>query len=103
MKIVLNRSTGPRISLSALAIDRLSRLKGSAELTSTKTPRVTNVLYSLPRNDRDLVHIVEELGAAASDHDAELQVFEIPDDVSWRISDVAGYEYIVVHDKVYLP
>ena len=103
MKIVLNRSAGPRISLSALAIDRLSRLKRSAELNSTKTSHVTNLLYRLPRNDRDLVHIVEELGAAASDHDAELQVFEIPDDVIWRISDVAGYEYLIIGDRVYLP
>jgi hypothetical protein len=106
MKIVLNRSVGARLSISPAATDRLCELKGLAlpKLMSVygRPSQETNLLYSLPRNDRDLVQTVEELGTGASNYDAELTVVEIPDAVSWNISDIFGYEYVMVDGEQYI-
>jgi hypothetical protein len=37
---------------------------------------------------------VEELGAAANGHGAELRVVEIPDDVQWEITAEGGIEHV---------
>jgi hypothetical protein len=107
MKIVLNRSVGARFSISSAAVDRLCELKGLAlpKLISVygRPSQENNLFYSLPRNDKDLVHVIEELGKSASDYDAELTVAEIPDNVNWSISDIVGYEYVMVDDEQYIP
>ena len=57
-------------------------------------------LLSLARNDGDLVRLVEEFGPAAAGPNAELMIVEIPDGRPWKISDVVGYEYVVVNGNV---
>jgi hypothetical protein len=107
MKIVLNRSVGTQFSISSSAVGRLCELKGLAltKLISNygRPSQETNLLYSLPRNDKDLVQVVEELGMGASDYDAELTVVEIPDNVRWSISDIFGYEYVMAAGEQYIP
>jgi hypothetical protein len=48
----------------------------------------------IERNDADLVAVVEELADAACGMFAELKVVEIPDDVSWEISEYDGMESV---------
>ncbi len=52
------------------------------------------------RNDRDLVRLVEEFGPAAAGPNAELTIVEIPDGSAWKISEVVGYEYVVVNGNI---
>jgi hypothetical protein len=102
MKIVLNRSVGARFAISAIAVDRLFELKGSHGLARPGGPP-EELFFSLPRNDKDFVRVVEELGKGASDYDAELTVVEIPDNVDWRVSDIFGYEYVMVDGEQWYP
>ena len=48
----------------------------------------------LPRDDTDLVAVVEELGAEASGLCASLKVVEIPAGVKWRIEEYDGNEHV---------
>lgn len=50
--------------------------------------------YDMNRDDPDLVSIVEELGDAANGDHAKLKIVEIPDDVSWEISEYDGMESV---------
>jgi hypothetical protein len=49
----------------------------------------------IPRNDIDLVAVVEELGSAASGDYANLQIVIIPDGVDWEIDEYDGMESVV--------
>lgn len=48
----------------------------------------------IPRDDPDLVAVVEELGAKADGFCAELKVVEIPDGVEWQIEEYDGKEWV---------
>lgn len=48
----------------------------------------------IPRNDADLVAVVEELGKRASGKCADLKVVEIPDGVEWEIKEYDGNEHV---------
>lgn len=48
----------------------------------------------IPRDDPDLVAVVEELGTRANDRFAELVVLEIPAHVDWQIEEYDGAEWI---------
>ncbi len=102
MKVVINRSVGSRFSMSSIGFNRLVELKGLiGKIGDDGRPlEKYNFLYNLPRNDKDLVQVVEELGMAASDDNVELTVVEIPDNAKWSISDVVGYEYIKVNPPI---
>jgi len=53
--------------------------------------------YSVPRNDKDLIEVIEELGSkVASAEYAELHIVEIPDGVDWVIeaNDEFGNEWV---------
>jgi hypothetical protein len=108
VKIVLNRCAGGAFRLSSEALKRMRQLKGN--LGSIKhqsrrdmfnVERVHQRLFHLEgsdelisRDDPVLVATVAELGDLASGHNAELEVVEIPEGVSWRIIDVIGIEYV---------
>ena len=51
--------------------------------------------YEVPRNDPNLVKVVEELVEAASEDYAELIIVEVPSDVSPEIQDYDGWETFV--------
>lgn len=55
-----------------------------------------SMLYDrdIPRNDPDLVAVVESIGDAASGRCASLKVVEIPDGVEWVIEEYDGNETI---------
>lgn len=46
------------------------------------------------RSDKDLVEVVEKLGAEANGKYAELKVIEIPDNIEYQIEEYDGMEWI---------
>ena len=102
MKLVINRSVGARFAISAKAARRLIELKSPTRLTR-RAGQPEELFRTLPRNDKDFVQVVEELGRGASDYDAELTVVEIPDNVNWSVSDIFGYEYVMVDGEQLIP
>jgi hypothetical protein len=48
----------------------------------------------IPRDDPDLVRVVEELGEKANGRCANLAVVDVPDDVSWYIDEYDGSESV---------
>jgi hypothetical protein len=48
----------------------------------------------IPRDDADLVAVVEELGSAADGRCAKLRIVEVPDDVKWEIDEYDGSEHV---------
>ena len=48
----------------------------------------------IKRNDPALVKAVEQLGAEANGHCADLGIVEIPDGVGWQISEYDGQEHV---------
>lgn len=113
MKVVLNRAVGSCFSLSSAALSKLAELKGrdrrqrdphrpilERQFVSSAESGRPDWLLSLERNDGDLVRLVEEFGPAAAGPNAELMIVEIPDGHPWKISDVVGYEYVVVNGNV---
>lgn len=60
--------------------------------------------YVVPRNDKDLIEVIEELGSeAASGKPTELHIVEIPDDVDWVIECDAefGNEWVAVRHRIW--
>lgn len=55
----------------------------------------------IPRDCVHLVQTVELLGALASNNFSELKVVEIPDDVSWQISEYDGHEWVAEKHRVW--
>lgn len=54
------------------------------------------VLYDrdIPRDDKDLVSVVEELGDKCNTQYSKLSVVNVPDGVAWEISDCGGLEHV---------
>jgi hypothetical protein len=50
--------------------------------------------YYEPRNDPDLIAVIEEFGKKADGFAASLRIVEIPDDVKWQIEEYDGLEWI---------
>lgn len=48
----------------------------------------------IPRDDPDLVAVVEELGKKAAGDYAALEVVEVPDGVVWEIAEYDGFEHV---------
>lgn len=48
----------------------------------------------IPRNDEDLVAVVEELGENADGENASLSIVDIPDGIPWEISEYDGMEIV---------
>jgi hypothetical protein len=69
---------------------------------STEERQASNAAYSasqlcdrdFPRDDPELIRVVEELGPASNGDFAELKVVSIPADVSWHIDEYDGNETI---------
>jgi hypothetical protein len=47
-----------------------------------------------PRNDADLIAVVEQFGEKANGWAADLKVVDIPDDVEWLVDEYDGIEHI---------
>lgn len=50
--------------------------------------------HDIPRDDPDLVAVVEQMGDEANDTFAKLKVVEIPDGIEWHVSEYDGLEWI---------
>jgi hypothetical protein len=63
-------------------------------------PNVNQCLRKIPRNDRRLVQVVEELRSQANGHGAELKVVTIPDGVQWVIERKDGGEQVSEQHRI---
>lgn len=82
-------------------MDRVSCCKGWPPESRPAERELSGQVGSLSRSDEDLVAIVESMGALAARSQAELAIVDIPDGSEWKISDVLGFEFIVLNGKVY--
>lgn len=87
MKVVINKCYGG-FGLSDLA------KKKYMEYSNDLRPPAHVCSFDIGRDDPILVRVVEELGVAANDHFAELQIVEIPDGTGYYIGDYKGMESI---------
>ena len=113
MKVVINSSYGG-FSLSHEAIMAYAKRKGTVVYPELSSRSRAATLYwtvppeqqtesgngqtlydrEIPRDDSDLIAVIEELGEAADGRHARLTVVEIPDDVQWQIEEYDGYEHV---------
>ena len=65
----------------------------------------SEILYAhdIPRDDPALIQVVEELGKAANDKYANLQIAELPDDVlgRWHIDEYDGNEHVAEDHRIW--
>ena len=48
----------------------------------------------IPRNDPDLIAVIEHLGLEASGRCGNIQITEIPDGTAWEIEEYDGREWV---------
>lgn len=105
MKVVINRCHGG-FGLSHEAIMRYAELKGFENFRVEEYGSFSNCYFigeegfyisDIERTDTILIQVVEELGNNANGKYSDLHIVEIPDDISWEISDYEGMEKI--HEK----
>ena len=104
-KIVINKSY-EQFFVSYKAFIRLRELGQVEALQETdrgahwplaaapQEPSLNRCGALIPRDDKRLVQVVEELRGAANGYAAELKVVEIPDDVQWVIDKTEGMEHV---------
>ncbi|HRB14781.1 MAG TPA: hypothetical protein PK224_03235 [Nitrospira sp.] len=105
VKIVINASYD-RFCVSHKAFLRLRELGQPDALNETdhgaywpqaaspQEPSLNRCGILIPRDDRRLVQVVEELRGEANGHCAELKVVTIPDDVEWVVVKKDGREQV---------
>jgi hypothetical protein len=84
------------------AVAELPPRQGAWATMSFEERRASNEEWSaviisdrdIPRDDPDLVAVVEELGASANGRCASLRVVEVPDGVEWGIDEYDGNEHV---------
>jgi len=57
--------------------------------------------YDIPRDDSELVKVVEELGKKANGEYANLKIVEIPNDVLWYIHEYDGREHVAEKHRIW--
>ena len=104
-KIVINKSHGV-FCVSHAAFLRLRELGQLETLQESdlgaywpsgatpQEPSLNQCGALIPRDDQKLVQVVQELGAEANGHCAELKVVEVPQDVNWEIEMSHGAEHV---------
>ena len=117
MKVAINRCFGG-FGLSDEAFEKLLERKGIAfEKQEAKIfgdfdyyhaghvgddeHYISEYQFSEDRADKDLVAVVEQLGAAANGFAAELAIVEIPDNVQWHISEYDGIEHVAENHRTW--
>ena len=91
MKVVINSCYGG-FGLSDKALDMYKQLSNKYDIYD----------FELDRTDPVLVQIVETLGKEADGRFAKLRIVEVPDYVSWEITEYDGIESVEeVHRKWY--
>ena len=104
-QVVINRCFGG-FSLSDAAIQRYGELAGLDLFSKDNGVWGSNWFYktdkgdehfsswNIPRDDPNLIRVVEEMGEASWGGAAELKVIEIPDNTKWEIADYDGQEWV---------
>lgn len=104
-RIVINRSYG-EFCISHKALVRLRELRQREALdekdpgiywpvaAGPREPSLNQYGKSIPRDDENLVRVVEELGKAADGHAASLRIVTIPENVKWVITNTEGGEQV---------
>jgi hypothetical protein len=103
-KIVINTCNG-RFCVSHKAFVRLRELGQREALeeaviahwptaAAPREPSLNQHGGQIPRDDRMLVQVVEELKEEANGHCAALKIVEIPHDIRWHIEGVNGIECV---------
>lgn len=86
MKVAINICHGGfDLSPEALAL-----YKEKVEMT----PDFPLYAWNIPRNDYNLISVIEELGHKSWGKFSELKIVEIPDDVEWEIAEYDGVEWV---------
>jgi len=105
-KIVINKCYGG-YSLSRRAVQAL------AERKALPTVEKYDYLYlvypdgtelgpaDIPRDDPDLVAVVESLGTEANGRHSELKIVTVPDNVNWYIDEYDGAEHVAERHKTW--
>lgn len=105
MKIAINRCFGG-FGLSDQAIQLYGKLAGLNLISKENgyfglTWYLNSVddknyfsAYDIPRDDPNLIQVIEELGELSWGPYSELAIIEIPDDVKWTIEKYDGNEHI---------
>ena len=114
MKIVINSDYGG-FSLSDEAILEYGKRKGLNLVKDENTNWSISIFYKglvapenyfcdreIPRNDSDLVSVVEDLGEAAYGFAANLKIVEIPEDVDWYVEENDGLEWVAEKHRTWL-
>ena len=114
VKIVINSDYGG-FSLSDEAILEYGKRKGLNLVKDEHTSWSVSIFYKgtvakenyfedreIPRNDPDLVSVVEDLGESANGFAANLKIVEIPEDVDWCIEENDGREWVAEKHRTWL-
>ena len=114
MKIVINSDYGG-FSLSDEAILEYGKRKGLNLVKDEHTSWSVSIFYKgtpakenyfedreIPRNDPDLVSVVEDLGEAAYGFAANLKIVEIPEDVNWYVEENDGLEWVAEKHRTWV-
>ncbi|CAB5220828.1 hypothetical protein UFOVP245_33 [uncultured Caudovirales phage] len=103
-KVVYNTCYGG-YGLSDLAIKRYAELKGlSIYMKSTVWRYVMDDEFfdgdDIPRHDRVLIQVVEELGSEADGEHARLRIREVPNGSRYQIEEYDGIEWVILESEV---
>jgi len=98
MKIVINGCFGG-FSVSKIVFDKLGfKWDDYGFLENSHFGISYEQNYDAYRSHPNLIKVIEEIGVEqASGGCAELQIFDVPDDIEWYISDYDGWE--TIHEK----
>jgi len=114
VKIVINSDYGG-FSLSDEAILEYGKRKGLNLVKDENTNWSISIFYKesvakenyfddreIPRNDPDLVSVVEVLGESANGFAANLKIVEIPEDVNWYVEENDGLEWVAEKHRTWV-
>jgi hypothetical protein len=98
MKIVINKCFGG-FALSETRMSQYAIRKGVTALPDDDDFPIQ--IWDIPRDDPDLVYVVQQIPEDEGICGTDLHVIEIPDDVDWQIEDWDGCEHIVDKKRIW--
>ena len=97
-KIVINKCFGG-FALSEARLVRYAILRGVT--THPDDEEFPIQQWWIPRDDPDLVSVVQQIPEDEGIVGTDLRVIEIPDDVEWQIEEWDGSEFIVDKNRIW--